>query len=72
MGEKGKVLASLPSLQDGAKPRTSDKQDSDTLCGSARQGAGGAGTQVSMAAAEAMSEVWRGSGLGTRVRRSLL
>jgi hypothetical protein len=40
MGEKGKVLASLPSLLGGTKPRASDKQNSDTLCGSVRQEVG--------------------------------
>jgi hypothetical protein len=70
MGEKGKVLAT-PFSPEWGKAHTSNEQSFDTLCGSVRQDAGGAGTQVSVAAAEAMSEVWRGSGLGARVRRSL-
>jgi hypothetical protein len=43
MGEKGKVLASLPSLHGRARPGPSDKQSSDTLCRSVRQDAVGVG-----------------------------
>jgi hypothetical protein len=40
-----------PSLRDGAKPRTSNEQDFDTVYGFVRQDAGRAGAELSMAAA---------------------
>ena len=65
-------MRALPSLLGGAKPRPSDKQNSDTLCGSVRQEAGGVGAGVSLGTTEAMSEMPECSGLGARVRGGLL
>ena len=65
MGEKGKVWTPPFSPWRG-KARPIREQSSDTLCGSVRQEFGGAGAQVLLAAARALSEVPERWGLGKK------